>query len=234
MSKPTLYMIPVGLGDEDPTPYLSPEIAQVCATLTHFVVENEKSARRFLKSVAYPHSLNELTLYPLNKHTTPAEEALFLKALKKGESVGMLSEAGCPGVADPGQKVAALAHLHNYNVHPIVGPSSILLALMASGLNGQQFSFHGYLHHDKALRARQMQDIKNRIHRGETQIVMDAPFRNEKLLEALLQDLDSDTKICIATELTQSTEQVKTLTVKQWRKGIPPLHKRPTMFVLGK
>lgn len=233
-SKAKLYMIPVGLGDLRPLQHLTPEVVQVCSTLNHFIVENEKSARRFLKSIQYPHSLDDLVLYPLNKHSTPQEESLFLKAMKQGISVGMLSEAGCPGIADPGATAVALAHQNKFTVRPLIGPSSILLALMASGLNGQQFTFHGYLHHDSKLRNRQIQDIKNRINKGETQLVMDAPFRNIKLLEELITVLDTDTKICVATELTQDTEQVKTQTVAQWKNNIPPIHKRPTMFVLGK
>lgn len=229
-----LYLIPTPLGEDIIEPFPQYLIEQV-HKIDVFIAEKGKTARQFLKCIKTPIPLQEMLFFELNKRTEPQEIISFLQpAIKEGKNIGLLSEAGCPGVADPGAEVVRLAHQLGIKVHPLVGPSSILLALMASGMNGQQFAFHGYLpvnspDRRKALKNLEVQSQKN----NQTQIFIETPYRNDGFVEDALACLQNQTLFGIAADLTLPSEYVCTLTVEAWRKKtIPTLHKRPTVFML--
>lgn len=227
-----LYLIPAPLGDSyDPIPeYVKPAVA----SLTHFIVEQEKNARRYLKAYGYPHPLNDLELYPLNKHTTDDEMMEYIMPLLNGTSMGLISEAGMPCIADPGATIVEMAHQSKIQVVPLSGPSSILLALVASGFNGQEFAFNGYLPIKHPERKHKLQELERLATRGQTQIFMDTPFRNKQLLDDLIQCCQPDTRLCIACDLTLETEYIRTMSLSDWKKNKENLHKRPAIFVLGR
>lgn len=199
-----------------------------------FIVESEKSARHFLSTIKTLKPVRELTLYLLNEHTGDKDVSALLKPLLAGQSVGLMSDAGCPGIADPGAKLVALAHQKNIKVIPFVGPSSILLSLMASGLNGQQFAFLGYLPVDKQARNLKLKEVEKRsLTHKETQIFIETPYRNQHLLEAILSTCHPNTKLCIACDISLNTETIATKTIANWKQSsLPDLHKRPTVFLL--
>jgi 16S rRNA (cytidine1402-2'-O)-methyltransferase len=228
----TLFLIPTPLGDEA-TPWLpEPERARVLH-ITHFVVEAEKTARKHLKALGVTTPIRELTLSTLNEHTKPAEVAELLQPLADGHDLGLVSEAGCPAVADPGAQLVALAHEKGYRVEPLIGPSSILLALMASGANGQCFAFHGYLPVDAAERAKAVKELELRSrHRNETQIFIETPYRNNALLQQLRETLSPATRLCVAADLTLPSQTIVSRRVKDWPKEAPDFHKRPALFVI--
>jgi 16S rRNA (cytidine1402-2'-O)-methyltransferase len=232
-----LYLIPVPLGDESSPSEVLPESALVILReVKEFIVENEKSARAFLKSAGTKIPMPELILHPIGKHISPVEMNSYLNAAKKGATIGLLSEAGCPGVADPGANIVRFAHQAGIKVVPLVGPSSLLLALMASGLNGQEFHFHGYIPIDKSERAGFLKHIERETKKyGTTHFFIETPFRNNHMLEDLLKSLDNGTKLCLACDLTLPTEYIRTSTVSDWKiNPAPDLHKRPTVFLIGK
>lgn len=238
MSKPshaTLYLIPVTLADVPHSTCLPAYNADVVRQLRYFIVENVRTARRFIKAVDRSIDVEALTFYELNKHTDPKDIASYLGAMAQGESVGVISEAGCPAVADPGSDVVAMAQSRGYRVVPLVGPSSILLALMASGFNGQGFAFRGYLPIEADKRAKAIREMEQRVMQGhETQICIETPYRNAKLFEDLLRQCRSETMLCVACELTAPEAYVRTMSIGQWRKHTAPdLHKRPCIFLLG-
>lgn len=228
----TLFLIPTPLGDEA-TPWLpEPERARVLH-ITHFVVEAEKTARKHLKALGVTTPIRELTLSTLNEHTKPAEVAALLQPLADGHDLGLVSEAGCPAVADPGAQLVALAHEKGYRVEPLIGPSSILLALMASGANGQCFAFHGYLPVDAAERAKAVKELEQRSRqRNETQIFIETPYRNNALLQQLRETLSPATRLCVAADLTLPSQTIVSRRVKDWPKDAPDFHKRPALFVI--
>ncbi|WP_024303788.1 SAM-dependent methyltransferase [Pseudogulbenkiania sp. MAI-1] len=228
----TLFLIPTPLGDEA-TPWLpEPERARVLH-ITHFVVEAEKTARRHLKALGVTTPIRELTLSTLNEHTKPAEVAALLQPLAEGHDLGLVSEAGCPAVADPGAQLVALAHEKGFRVEPLIGPSSILLALMASGANGQCFAFHGYLPVDAAERAKAVKELEQRSRqRNETQIFIETPYRNNALLQQLRETLSPATRLCVAADLTLPSQTIVSRRVKDWPKDAPDFHKRPALFVI--
>lgn len=230
----TIYLIPVTLGDDNIAQVLPPEVVKIAQNLEYFVVESEKSARHFLSTIKTTKPVRELTLNLLNEHTQDKDIATLLAPLLQGKDVGLMSDAGCPGVADPGAKLVALAHLKNIKVVPFVGPSSILLSLMASGLNGQQFAFLGYLPVDKQSRNQKIKEIEKRsLTHKETQIFIETPYRNQHMLEALLSECHPNTKLCVACDISTTTEMVSTKTIAAWKKlSAPDLHKRPTVFLL--
>ena len=227
-------MIPCPLGVEAPLTSLTPDIATIISKLQTFIVENEKVARQFIKRVCPDKKQNDLRLLPLNKFTTPIEYSRYLDSCEIGESVGLISDAGCPGVADPGANIVALAHQKNINVNPLVGPSSLLLALMGSGLNGQQFTFHGYL----PIKAKERMTIIKRLERNaqknnQTQLFIETPYRNIPLLEALIQHLQPDTLLTFACDLSLATQWIKTYSIGQWKNiKLEDFHKRPAVFLL--
>jgi 16S rRNA (cytidine1402-2'-O)-methyltransferase len=227
-------MVPSFLSDENIN-VIPDSTKEILFTLNHFIVENEKSSRHFLKAAGYPKPLQQLQLQVLNEHTKPEEFPSLIKSLLAGNNVGIISEAGCPGVADPGSEIVKLAHEKNIEVIPLVGPSSILMALMASGMNGQRFTFLGYLPREKNLRVKGIRDLeKNSLARNESQIFIEAPYRNLQVLEDLLSTLNSETRICIAVDITSPNQVVKTFSAKEWKKKIPEIQKKPVVFVVGR
>ncbi len=234
----TLYLIPVTLGDDNiaallPTS-LPPDVIKIAQTLEHYVVESEKTARQFLSAIKTAKPVRELSLNLLNEHTLDKDVAALLSPLLAGKDVGLMSDAGCPGVADPGAKLVALAHQKNIKVVPFVGPSSILLSLMASGLNGQQFAFLGYLPVDKQARNIKLKEIEKRSQtHNETQIFIETPYRNQHMLEAILTSCNANTRLCVASQVSLQDEMIVTKRISEWKQTtLPDLHKKPTVFLL--
>ncbi len=231
---PILYLIPTPLGAPD-TPCLLPHEQAQITGLTDFVVEAEKTARAHLKHLGITTPIRELNLQTLNEHTDLKTLPELLKPLQEGRSMGILSEAGCPAVADPGANLVALAHRQGYEVRPLVGPSSLLLALMASGANGQNFAFKGYLPSEKSERIAALKSLEQRSRQqNETQLFIETPYRNDALLADALETLHPETRLCTAIDLTLPTQEIISQTVAAWRKSktLPNLKKRPTIFVL--
>jgi 16S rRNA (cytidine1402-2'-O)-methyltransferase len=222
-----LYLIPVPLGGPA-AEALSPAAAQAVRALRDFAVENAKSARAFLSAMGMPCALRQLNIREIGD-----DAAALLAPLREGRSLGLLSEAGCPAVADPGGALVAAAHREGFRVVPLPGASAIVLALMASGLEGQRFAFCGYLPRDKRERAERIRALERRSRlERETQIFIETPYRNEALLDALLQTCDGATRLCVAADLTLATEEIASRTVAQWRRARMPLGKRPAVFLL--
>ena len=231
---PTLFLIPSTLGAEDVSAFLPEGTLAVIRSLKYFIVEDAKTARAFLKSCTIPTPQADLDIRVLDKHDPNQDLNDLLFGLTNGNDVGVLSEAGCPGVADPGAKIVAEAHRRGFAVKPLTGPSSLLLALMASGLEGQRFCFHGYLPIEKSERMKKIQRLEEYARgRKETQLFIEAPYRNNQLLTDLLQYLSGETKLCIAADLTTAQESIRTLKIKDWKKQKPELHKRPVVFLIG-
>jgi 16S rRNA (cytidine1402-2'-O)-methyltransferase len=232
---PTLYLIPSSLGENFQSNAFPNQIKSIIEKLDYFIVENEKEARRFIKKITPDKKQSTLKLFPLNKHTSAEEIATYLNPCLEGNEMGLISDAGCPGIADPGAVIVQKAYPLNIKVKPLVGPSSILLAMMGSGLNGQNFAFNGYLPIDKIERKKAIKNLENRSQKwDQSQIFMETPYRNEKLLEDLKKTLDRETKLCIAYELTQPDEFIKTMTVREWNKTKLHFHKKPAIFIIHK
>ncbi len=232
-SKGTLYLIPNTLGSGTDK-YATQQLASTVSNLEHFIVEEIKSARRLLRQLGIARPLEELDFRMLNEHTRSQEMDSIIEPLLQGLDMGLISEAGVPCVADPGSSVVAMAHEAGLKVVPLVGPSSILLALMASGFNGQQFTFNGYLPREKADRVRKIKQLEQLALAGVTQLFMDAPYRNNQVLEDVLQTCRMETKLCIASNITCDNERINTKTIMDWNVRKPDIHKMPVMFVLGK
>jgi 16S rRNA (cytidine1402-2'-O)-methyltransferase len=230
----TLYMVPVTLGDDNLSSVIPGDVIKLVQNLEYFVVENEKSARSFLGAVKTIKPIRELNFQVLNEHSAEKDLPKLIAPLMAGHDVGMLSEAGCPGIADPGASLADLAHRKGIKVAPLVGPSSILLSLMASGLNGQKFSFLGYLPTDKAARVNTLKELeKQSKQHNQTQIFIETPYRNQHMLEDILTSCSANTKLCIARNVSLETEFVVSKTIAEWKKSeLPDLHKQPTVFLL--
>lgn len=227
----TLFLIPTILAPDTQEIVLPPQIKSVVSQLNVFFVEELRTARRFISSLKLNKVIDDITFYELNKDTPHDQTLSQLKKLKT--NAGIISEAGCPGIADPGAVAVGFAHQLGHKVVPLVGPSSILMALMASGFNGQSFTFHGYLPIDKPLKIKSLQNLEQTAKKkNQTQIFMETPFRNNQLLEDILQSLNPETLLCIACNVTDEDEFIKTLPIKEWRKSIPDLHKKPTIFLL--
>jgi 16S rRNA (cytidine1402-2'-O)-methyltransferase len=230
-----LYLIPNLLGETSLDSSLPPLVASVTARIAHFVVEEEKSARRFIKLLCPDRVIRELSLRVLNEHTKPAEVADLAAPLLAGHDIGVISEAGCPGIADPGADLVQHAHELGIRVHPLVGPCSMTLALMASGFNGQRWRFLGYLPIENYERRETIRAIERAVYESnETQIVMDTPYRNQRLFEDLLATCRPETRICIASGLTTSEESIQVLSGSAWRAQTIHLPKSPTLFLLGR
>lgn len=231
----TLFFIPVPLS-EDTTPQqvLASEVVQRMHSLRHFIVENEKTARQFLSASGHPVPIRDLTLAVLTKDTPPKDLPKLLQVVQQGTDVGVMSEAGCPGIADPGAALAAVAHQKGIRVAPLIGPSSLLLALMASGLNGQRFTFLGYLPSDKAERIKTIKGIEFDSRKQQaTQLFIETPYRNQHVLEDLVANLQPQTRLCVACNITGVDELIVTKTVAEWKKHpLPDVHKKPTVFLL--
>lgn len=228
-------MLPTLLGGETATDVIPAEVMTQTTELRHFIVENIKTARRYLRKLDREFPIDDSTFFILNKKTDVSEFRKFLKPAFNGENIGIMSEAGCPGVADPGANVISLAHSNGIPVKPLVGPSSILLALMGSGFSGQEFAFHGYLPKERKDRIRRLRDFEADTRRtGMTHLFMDTPFRNMNVLEDLLNELNDSTMLCIASNLTLHDESVRSMSCEEWREHAYDLSKKPTIFGIGK
>ena len=230
-----IYLIPTTLGDCDPLDVLPQTVKRVVELIDDYIVENEKTARKFIKSIHPEKVQSSLRLSVLNKHTEVAEHNKMIEPCLKGINVGIMSEAGCPGVADPGAAIVKIAHEKGIQVVPLVGPSSILLAIMASGMNGQSFTFNGYLPIDSNEKKSALKNLEKLSHdKNQSQIFIETPYRNNKLLEDITQTLHPATHLCVATDITLPTEFIKTARVQDWKKITVDLHKRPTIFIIHK
>lgn len=230
-----LYLIPVTLGDTPLGNVLPAYNKEVIKGIRHFIVEDVRSARRFLRSIDSQFDIDGSCFYELNKHTSPEAVSGYLKPLLNGISIGVISEAGCPAVADPGADVVAIAQRKGLKVVPLVGPSSIILSVMASGFNGQSFAFNGYLPIKPDERAKKLHQLEQRIYNeNQTQLFIETPYRNGKMLEDILKNCRPQTKLCIAANLTCEGEYVRTRTIKEWKGKVPELSKIPCIFLLYK
>ncbi len=235
MENGRVFLVPSFLSEtntKDNFPLVNNEILY---SLEVFIVENLRTARRFLRKIGFTRDFNEIKFYELNKHTESSEIKSFLDPVFVGENIGLISEAGAPCVADPGSEIVKLAHGMGIDVVPLVGPSSIILALMASGFNGQSFVFHGYLPIDKKQRNTKIREIENNAYKlQQSQIFIEAPYRNNQLFQSIIENCSGETLICLAVNITNTeTEYIKTKTVAFWKKNKPPdLHKRPVVFLL--
>lgn len=233
--KPALYLIPVTLSDVPLSQVLPAANIEVVRGIRHFIVENVRSARRFLKRCDRDIDIDGLTFYELNRHTDPKDIASYLAPLETGQPMGIISEAGCPAIADPGADVVAIAQRRGLTVIPLVGPSSILMGLMASGFNGQSFAFVGYLPIEAQARARRLKELEQRIMRDDqTQIFIETPYRNNTLLADLVRHLPGNLRLCVASDITGENERIVTLTIAQWAAQKPDFGKIPTIFLLYK
>lgn len=231
----SLFLIPVTIGDTDHSRVLPEYNREIILRIKHFIVENVRTARRFLKKAEPSLVIDNLMFYELNKHTSVEDVAGFLAPLAEGEHVGVVSEAGCPAIADPGADIVAIAQRRGYPVVPLVGPSSILLSLMASGFNGQSFAFHGYLPIEASERTAAIKRLEGRIYsENQTQLFIETPYRGNKLVEDLIRTCRPSTKLCIASDITCDDEYIRTRPVKDWAGKVPDLSKKPTIFLIYK
>lgn len=230
-----LYLIPTRLGDNPPLEVLPISVKKIIELVDDYIVENEKTARRFIKKVDSRKQQSTLNFKLLNKYTQPEELQDFLDACKNGKPMGLLSEAGCPGIADPGADIVKLAHENHIQVVPMVGPSSIVLALMSSGMNGQSFAFNGYIPIDKSERKTTLKRLERlSFEQNQTQLFIETPYRNNKIIDEICSTLHPNTRVCIACDITLPTEFIRTMTVKEWKHANVDLHKRPAIFVIHK
>lgn len=233
MDSPKLYLFPVPLSDVAPATVLPGSNLQLLLGIRYFVVENLRSARRFLKACDRSINIDELEFTELSEHTPASEVDAMLEPMSRGFSIGVISEAGCPAVADPGADLVAAAQRRGYEVVPLVGPSSILMSLMGSGFNGQCFTFNGYLPYDSAARSRKLKDMQQAIRRDRcTQIFIETPYRNNKLIDELCRTLPSEMQLCVASDITGPRQRITTRTIAQWRRVKPDYDKIPAIFLL--
>ena len=234
--KGRLILFPVPIGAEDIASSLPAANAELLASCHTFIVEELRTARRFLKKAGYPHAIDDTVFLELNEHTSQEDIVGYLDAIERGENIGLLSEAGLPCVADPGAMITRVAQRRGIEIVPLIGPSSLMLALMASGFNGQSFAFNGYLPVDKSKRAAAIRHLEERLHRKhQTQLFIEAPYRNNQMLEALSAVLQPNTMVCVACDLTLPTQYIRTLSAARWQKEREKinLHKRNTVFLIG-
>lgn len=230
-----LYLLPVTLGETPIEQVLPAYNKEIILGIKHFIVEDIRSARRFLKKVERSINIDELTFYPLNKHTSPEAISGYLRPLIEGHPMGVISEAGCPAVADPGADVVAIAQRKNLKVIPLVGPSSIILSVMGSGFNGQSFAFHGYLPIEPNERIKRIKALEQRVYsENQTQLFIETPYRNLKMMEDILKNCRPQTKLCVAANITCEGEFIKTKTVKEWQGKLPDINKIPCIFLIYK
>ncbi len=233
--KGKLYLIPTTLGDASHDFSFPSANNEIVKGLKHYVVEELRSARRFLKSVDKAIDIDTLTIEVLNEHTDVKDVSEMLRFAEQGEDIGLVSEAGCPAVADPGADIVSLAHRRGIQVVPLVGPSSILMSLMSSGFNGQNFAFVGYLPVKPNEKLQRIKQLEGRVYaENQTQIFIEAPYRNNQLMETMVKILQPHTRICVAADITLENEFIQTKTAKEWKKSLPELHKRPTIFLIYK
>ena len=235
MAPGKIFLIPTPISGLNPGAIINPQSKEIISSLSWFLCENIRTSRRFISSLQLGINIEALEFSELNKDTPDAALSLYMKRIAAGESAGVMSEAGCPGIADPGAKIAALAHQRGLEIVPLVGPSSIFMALMSSGFSGQSFTFHGYLPiESKAAKDKIAQMEKEVRASGTTQVFMETPYRNNQLLELLLATCHPSSLLSISCNITASDELIKTQTVRNWSKSKPDLHKKPTIFLLGR
>ena len=229
-----LFLIPNIISSESIVEQLPADIKKVIENINIYIVEDIRNARRFIRSIDKEKNIDQIVFFELNKHTEKNEIPSFLKPVFEGKDIGLISEAGVPCVADPGSVIVDLAHQKDIEVVPLVGPSSILLALMASGMNGQQFCFHGYLPVQKNERIQAIKQLENNAARlTQTQIFIETPYRNNQLLADIISTCKDTTKVCIASEILSINSMIKTLPVNKWKKNLPDLHKKTVVFIIG-
>lgn len=230
----SLYLIPTTLGDSSINAVIPAQVKELVNSIDYYVVEDLRSARRYLRKLEIKKSIDELHFMELNEHTKAEDIPALLNPAKEGKNIGIISDAGCPAIADPGAQLVALAHEQKIKVIPFVGPSSIMLALMASGMNGQNFVFHGYLPVERAERVKKIKAIEENAKRlKQTQIFIETPYRNNHLIEDILKNCNSTTLFCIAADITLSSESISTKSIAKWKQALPDLHKRPAVFLIA-
>lgn len=236
MNKAKVYLIPNLLGSEASTRFSFPEEnKEFLQHIRHFAVENLKDTRRFLVRMGLKSIIDESSFYTLNKHSVSEDLSPILQVLREGHDVGIISDAGCPGIADPGALLVAAAHQNQFAVIPLIGPSSILMALIASGFNGQSFTFNGYLSREQAIRSKELKQLEAKAQQGQTQLFMETPYRNGALFADLIQQLAPNTLLCIASNISLPNEFIHTRAIKDWKKFNPEkLHKQPSVFLIGR
>jgi 16S rRNA (cytidine1402-2'-O)-methyltransferase len=227
-----IYLIPVTLGGDDFLKVIPEKVISLTRLLRYFIVEDVRSARRFLRLVDKGFPINDTVFLELNEHTGESEISDYLEPAINGSDIGIMSEAGLPGIADPGAKIVALAHKKNLRVIPLSGPSSILLALISSGFNGQNFTFNGYLPVRPAEKTVRIKELEKRAHEGYAQIFMETPYRNQKMFESLITTCNNETLLCIAVDITLPSEYIRSMKISDWKKNIPSLNNRLVVFVL--
>lgn len=227
-----IYLIPVTLGGEDFQKVIPEKVLNITRSLRCFIVEDIRSARRFLRLIDKEFPVNDTVFFELNEHTSENEIDHYLEPVMKGYDIGIMSEAGLPGIADPGALIVALAHKKKITVTPLSGPSSIILALIASGLNGQNFTFNGYLPVKPEERTAKLKELEKKANNGFAQIFMETPYRNQKMVESIIGTCKSDTKLCIATDITLASESIKTMNISEWKKLAPTLKDKLAIFIL--
>jgi len=227
-----IYLIPVTLGGDDFQKVIPEKVIAITRQLRFFIVEDVRSARRYLRLIDKHFPIDDTEFYTLNEHTGRSDIEQYLEPVKNGSDIGLLSEAGLPGIADPGAMIIALAHKKKIVVTPLSGPSSIILALISSGLNGQNFTFNGYLPVKPAERAAKLRELEKKAGEGYAQIFMETPYRNQKMLESILATCNNDTKLCIASEITLPDEFIRTMTISEWKRDLPTINDRLVVFVI--
>ncbi len=230
--KGKIYLIPVTLGGEDFKDVIPEKAIEITRRLRHFVVEDIRSARRYLRSIDRAFPIDETVFFELNEHTGESDISHFLGPVINGSDIGLMSEAGLPGIADPGAKLVSLAHRKKITVTPLSGPSSIIMALISSGMNGQNFSFNGYLPVKPAERSAKLRELEKKAQEGYAQIFMETPYRNQKMMECILESCKNDSLLCIAADITLPSESIITMRISEWKMNIPDLNKRLAVFVL--
>jgi len=231
--KGKLYLVPIPLGDCSSDLVIPQDVSRIISNLNHFIVENTRTARRYIRTMDAQKNIDKITFFVLNKHTQKKDMESFLEPASKGNNIGIISEAGVPAIADPGAEIVSLAHESGIEVVPLVGPSSILLSLMASGLNGQSFTFHGYLPIKNNERIQKLKTIEKESQKlDKTQIFMETPYRNNKIFADILKTCKKNTRLCVASSITLQEEYIKTKTIEEWQDEEINLHKKPTIFLI--
>ncbi len=234
-TKGKLYLIPITLGECNPNDVLPESIKRTIDFIDFYIVENEKTARKFIKTINPEKIQSTLNLNCLNKHTEISQHSKMIQPCLEGINVGLMSEAGCPGVADPGAVIVKMAHEKGIQVIPLVGPSSILLAIMASGMNGQSFTFNGYIPIEKSEKKTVLKNLEKLSQdKNQSQIFIETPYRNNKMLEDIITALQPNTHLCVATDISLETEYIRTMRIFDWKKTVVDLHNRPTIFIIHK
>jgi 16S rRNA (cytidine1402-2'-O)-methyltransferase len=230
--KGRIFLIPVTLGGDDFLKVIPEKVISLTRKLRFFIVEDLRSARRFLRLIDREFPINDTVFFELNEHTGDTDIAQYLQPLQNGSDIGIMSEAGLPGIADPGARIIEIAHQKRITVTPLSGPSSIILALISSGLNGQSFTFHGYLPIKPAERSAKLREIEKKAGEGYAQLFMETPYRNQKLLETIITMCHNDTKLCIAVDITLPTESIRTMKISEWKKSLPSLNGKLVIFIM--